>query len=265
MRVSAWHRSENGWHTPAEYEELATAIVKRLSLISSIDSIITCGSLEKGDVIQGWSDLDLIVLTTSSPSPGEVQEIGHAIASSKALLHCSIGVGLDIGSMGDLNRFYRIAGRPLMMTFEVARYGRLRHGLDRLAKIRTLPIPLREIDYERHILIGAEKHSWIRDYASRSNSDRVSWLFTCTKALLRILQCEIGPNMQERINTQTALIQFQESYPGHSHIHSLTAAVNVRSCWGHFARQASSSELESQIEDLQEAILSYPLRYSIQT
>jgi predicted nucleotidyltransferase len=258
MQIDVSHRSNLVIYDKAAYIELADGCVSALSDIRGVSSIVVCGSLAKGDLVPGWSDLDIIVFVSDDESDLRLlEEIKQAIESAQDNIH--IGIGLDIVYEDQFIRSHKLCGRPYMMTYEVAIYGQLRYGDNPLRNVLYDIDAEAKVNSERYQLIAAEVHSWRRAYVSQkyTEQNRINWLFTCAKALLRILQCETGPNLIAPINSSGALNRFIRDNPNHPAVSSFVASVDIRRDWSQFYEDGSN--IEQLSHTLAKTLNSYPL------
>jgi predicted nucleotidyltransferase len=61
VRVDPPKRCLTKLYSVEEYKGLAERCVQEVSRLGLVKSIVLCGSIVKGTVIPGWSDLDLII------------------------------------------------------------------------------------------------------------------------------------------------------------------------------------------------------------
>jgi|GEM_PF-6512782 len=62
MNIDVSHREKLERYKKEDYYELAESCINKIRNLSNVESIILCGSLAKGDIIPGWSDVDIIVI-----------------------------------------------------------------------------------------------------------------------------------------------------------------------------------------------------------
>jgi predicted nucleotidyltransferase len=258
VQVDISHRADLVIYDEKAYQALAERCVFELSRIPNVVSIVVCGSLAKGDLVPGWSDIDIIVFVDLDPSIVTILErIKRAIELAKGTI--AVGIGLDIVYESQFLDTHKLCGRPYMMTYEVAGYGQLRHGRDLFHGISYDGFARLAVDHERHQLIAAEVHSWRRAYVNRKpDQQEIAWLFTCAKALLRILQCETGPNLVVPISCRGSLERFIAANPRHLAVAAFSSCVDIRSRWFEYFH-SSTAELVALAAPLVVALNSYPL------
>jgi len=257
MLIDVSHRENIKIHTKDEYLNLYNKCVNYLKEINTISSIILCGSLAKNDIVEGWSDIDIVIFTSSAPDICFLQKFKSAMENAKEGF--CIPLGMDIVFDEEFKNSNRFSGRPLMMTYEVATYGILSYGKDYLSPLKYDNIAMNLVNIERKKLIAAEMHSWRRQYIN--NTYNISnTFFNTTKALLRILQTEVGPNLELPINNQRNLERFKIKYGNHPSVETLEKAVFIRKNWQHYV--SNPTEMEVEIETLSEALTTYPVFYA---
>jgi hypothetical protein len=228
MRVDASHRQSEDESTAIDYWSAVDQLVADLSSIEAVVSIVLCGSLAKLDLVPGWSDIDLLLFL--GPSGAQLHSLNQV---SERVRSVSLPLGLDIVSYKEFSRTKQLGGRPYMMTYEVAHYGRLLYGpwpfdavgYDEAARLR--------VEHERPLLMRAELHSWRRGWCRRDEPERdsVLWLFETTKVLLRLLQITTGPNLSAHMGARASLELLRTMHPYHSLIAQFERAVAIRANW----------------------------------
>lgn len=216
-----------------DYWEAVDVIVGALKRVDEVASILLCGSLAKGDVVPGWSDIDLVVFL--GPGGGDLAVL-TAIADHVQSAHADtpIRIGLDLVRYDEFQRSAQLGGRPLMMTYEVAHYGRLLHGEWPFGGLTFTPDAQARVERERAPLVRAELHSWRQRWCWRSHQSRAQpdWLFETTKILLRILQVLTGPNLDESpIGIRVSLDRLRTLHPDHPLLLAMERAVEIRASW----------------------------------
>jgi predicted nucleotidyltransferase len=257
MQVDTSHRNQLRIYSKKNYENIARKCVLNLSTISEVSSIVICGSLAKDDIIPGWSDIDIIVFLSGERS--ETQVLSHiqaAINSTKGARR--VGIGLDIVYEAEFVHSHKLCGRPYMMTYEVAVYGELAFGKDLFKDVVYDDEAIKKVNTERYLLIAAEVHSWRRAYITQNRLEinKTTWLFTCAKALLRILQCETGPNLIRPINCAGSLERLIELRPSHPAIPALIKAAEVRNNWSSYIKERNN---DAAVELFTTALNAYPI------
>lgn len=258
MQIDTSHRSELVIYGESEYYELTDRCVSELSLLPQISSIVVCGSLAKGDLVPGWSDIDIIVFVSCPTNEvGVLDYIKFSIDRARQGL--LIGIGLDIVYEDQFLESKKLCGRPYMMTYEVAGYGQIRYGKNPFSNIRYDAMGMNRVANEKYQLIAAEIHSWRRAYINHVDTKQsaVGWLFTCAKALLRILQCETGPNLVPPISSKGSLDRFIAACPNHPAIPAFKMSVNVRQGWADYYSPSSGADGIAAL--LSEALNTYPV------
>src|SRR5690349_9105924 len=122
MRISTDHRATTHLVPVGDYRRAADHFVALAIEADVFDSVIVCGSLVKDDVVPGWSDLDLVCIAKDRISKRETLRATAKIYEFLTNTY-HIGIGLDLAWRNEVDHSYRIGGRPLAMTYEVAQYG----------------------------------------------------------------------------------------------------------------------------------------------
>ncbi len=259
VQIDISHRACLQYHEVSDYRTLADDCIELLSKIGSISSVIVCGSLAKHDIVPGWSDIDLIVFVSGSCEETHVlDQIWEAIHHAKG--EKRIGIGIDIVYEDEFLRSHKFCGRPYMMTYEVAFYGERAHGGDPLRSIIYDDEARQRVEFERPLLIAAEVNNWRRAYIARqyhSGFPDVIWTFNCAKALLRLLQCETGPNLSLPINCASSLQNIQGLFPDHPALGAFVEAVELRRKWPEY--QEDSHTLRTLLPFFSTVLNSYLL------
>jgi predicted nucleotidyltransferase len=128
VRVDTTHRKEDRSLTTNDFIVSANYLVKSFSELSSVESLVLCGSLAKGDLVPGWSDIDFIVFCHDAAITLDFMEKASEILLDPTCKR--IGIGIDFCETADFRKRMKIGGRPYMMTFEVAQYGQRKWGPD---------------------------------------------------------------------------------------------------------------------------------------
>lgn len=256
MHIDTSHRGGLVAYDESAYHAFADEYVSGLSKIQNVKSVVICGSLAKNDLVPGWSDIDIIIFISSDTKNLVVlEEIKRAIKRSKGKI--TVGLGLDIVYEDQFLSTHKLCGRPYMMTYEVAGYGQLRYGTDLFKGITYNEDAKARVDNERYQLIAAEVHNWRREFV-RHRKREISWLFTCAKALLRILQCETGPNLTPPIGCADSLRRFVITNPKHPATAAFVSSVEIRQRWSQFLE--NRTEIDATLTILEQTLNSYPIR-----
>ena len=232
MLISPSHRDQTRWYPATAYVELANQIADALSATRVVSSVVACGSLVKGDIIPGWSDLDLIVFLEPDTDPLVALESAR-ISILRARGDIEIGIGFDVVGHDDfLQSKGRIGGRPLAMSYEVARYGRALMGVNPFHSV-DLEIPdAEQIGRERVANVRAELHNWRRDYLEGSYTNATPRaLAHATKTLLKLLKHETAPDPAPPFTYEAALSYLRVDAATHSADEAFAAAVRTRRDW----------------------------------
>jgi hypothetical protein len=220
--------------------------------------VLVCGSVAKGDVVPGWSDLDLLVFYSSSPEPRRMFE---AMRTALMPVHeqYPIGLGLDIVALEDFHATHRLGGRPLAMTFEVAQYAMLSFGQNPLEGLVPTLADLEVMHLERSMGIAIEIHNWRRRAVSPHHEMTVAHTATSIiKTLLRILKFDSNPHFVPPFTYQAALDTIARlGLRSSSEFDAYRAAVEIRRDWSQWA---DNPDLASAANYLQNAIAAFPLR-----
>ena len=257
MQVNVSHRSNLVMYPKHVYEDVAARCVHEVSNVAEVTSVVICGSLAKDDIVPGWSDIDIIVIVDADPRQVDVlYRIAKAIQT--AVGGVQIGIGLDLVYQEQFITTHKFCGRPYMMTYEVAAYGNVAYGANLMQSIAYDTTAQTRVNHERGLLIAAEVHSWRRLYAvSVQNQDQVPFLFASAKALLRLLQCETGPNLIPPINTQRTLQRLQQDKCDHPSLEAFSIAVDIRRNWPTYL--SGETRVPTIIAQLVGALNAYPL------
>jgi predicted nucleotidyltransferase len=241
MLIDTSHRAGAVVGDEATYWRFADRLVKRLAEISCIESIVLCGSLAKGDVVPGWSDIDLLVfLSDRGAAVSQLDEVADSVLDASSTF--DLPLGLDIVPMSDFVRTHQLGGRPLMMTYEVAHYGVRLFGTWPFDQVEFGNNESTRIEADRPLLMRAELHSWRRGYCSRTRDQRrqTTWIFETAKVALRLLQCATGPNFLPRLGSRPVLNKLAAEQPGHELLRVFETAVETRERWSDVSWHASS-------------------------
>jgi predicted nucleotidyltransferase len=257
LRVDTSHR---GYFTPqdeAGYNATAARCVREFSVVNGVVSVVLCGSLAKGDLIPGWSDVDIIVFVDQLRwTSGCLSSISDALR--RAVGDTKVGIGLDVVEYEPFRRTEKLCGRPYMMTYEVAGYGIVQYGLNAFDGMRFDGRAQQCVDAERPLLIASELDNWRRTYLRLGADDRhsVAWLFECAKSLLRLLQCETGPNLVAPMSCAGSLTRLEQVRPEHPAIPAFREAVAIRHDWDSLV---STSIVVNRFRTLEKALIEYPV------
>ena len=256
MIVDISHRKITNIHSKADYETLYQSFVENVRTIETVSSIILCGSLAKNDIVEGWSDIDIIVFCSQTIDSMFLNKFKNAVDLSKKGFE--IGLGIDLVNEKEFFKSKRFGGRPLAMTYEVAAYGKISYGINFLSDINYDSQASNYINFERKTLVFAEIHSWRRQYLM-TNDNLHQLFFNTTKSLLRILQSEVGPVLELPINSQNNLNRFRKLYPDHPSIDAIEKAVYIRKHWIDFMKD--DNLIDKELVFLIEAVTTYPVLY----
>ena len=231
MNIDVSHRGKLERYKKEDYYELAESCVNKIRNLSNVESIILCGSLAKGDIIPGWSDVDIIVILKDRVG-GTKDLINTKEALSAVSSNYNIGIGLDIVYKEEFVRTRKFNGRPLAMTFEVSKYGITKYGKDFLKDIEYNDYYKNLVDIERKSLLASEIHSWRRNFVFKKDElGSLRFLFYTCKSLLRILQIETGPNFSKPINCFNSLQKYKSLNKPEECILIMENAVEIRKNW----------------------------------
>jgi predicted nucleotidyltransferase len=231
MNIDVSHRANLFLHLISDYYEYADKCIEVIQENENVCSIVLCGSLAKSDVVPGWSDIDLIVLLNERT--GGVSDLSDIrVRLSEISKDYVIGVGIDLVYKEEFRKTTKLAGRPYMMTFEVASYGITKYGENFLEAISYSPDYSELVEIERKFLLASELHSWRRNFVfGKYDVGSIDFLFNVCKCLLRILQIETGPNLIAPINSESNLAKYKD-IKGESEYYSvLEIALSVRKEW----------------------------------
>lgn len=249
MRISTDHRALTKVYDAATYRELATLVGKAFAK-SSVTSVVLCGSTAKDDLVPGWSDLDIVVVSgCEHTTVAEMNVARDAIEAAWAF--AEIGVGIDLSGIRGLRQEGRIGGRPLAMTYEVAQYGKILFGTDAL---NQLPPPLEvrsaQIAIESWPLILAELHNWQRTYCHTHGESQSNGLYAATiKVWLKVLKHLVEPDTRLPFTHQSYLDVFSEKNTDLSALRKvLGLAVACRA--GYATEDRSSAAWRDKLEIL---------------
>ena len=197
MRISADHRTRTKVYDPASYQRLADAFVESLQACGVVRSLVICGSVVKDDVVPGWSDLDLVVIMRSPDGETAAVDLGVlASAMRRARGDIEIGVGADVVLPEELEPEGRLGGRPLAMSYEVSRYGRVAFGPSPFDVLPPLAAGRARVLAERPLLVRAEIHNWRRARIAAGDARATSptWGALTVKTMLKLLKHVVEPD-----------------------------------------------------------------------
>ena len=257
MPVDWTHRAITREYPPSVYRSLASDCARALEATGLVDALVVCGSVAKMDVVQGWSDLDLVAFCNQTDRLRRLDAVAHAL--SEASRDIRIGIGVDVVFLDQFRRTYRLGGRPIAMTHEVAEYGLLEFGESPWLGIP--PRNLTRIAQEAAIARAEEVHNWRRAYiVSRREGvlagDR-DWLARCTKTLLKLLKYESDDLPGPPYTYGASLDRLVATRPHHVSLPSFRKAVETRARW---MEVAGNADLASQtVQEFEATLAAYPL------
>jgi predicted nucleotidyltransferase len=229
MIVEPSHRAETISYPKETYQQLADRIVSNVSKIPTVISIVVCGSLIKDTLIPGWSDLDFVIfLERSDDNIKQLDALRGALNEAKG--DVLIGIGVDLVYQDTFENGFRLGGRPLAMTFEVAGYGKTLFGPNPFSQLLINDQIKQLIEYDRKQAIRAELHNWRRSLLVAKSAD-IHWLARCTKTVLKILKHETDPNLLGPYTYDAAfLLAIDRGLPAEK-LELFSAAVKYRLQW----------------------------------
>ncbi len=228
MLIDADHRGETNIYPVETYINLKNRCSEELSRIPNVHSIVMCGSVVKGSLVPGWSDLDIVLIMNGyNLNLSDLEKIKKAIELAKNFIN--IGIGLDVVGYSQFIRDNKFGGRPLAMTIEVAAYGEVVFGKSPFVNDLSPNQFTERLIQEKRIGILAEIHNWRRSYLLRKKDIDYSFLAYTVKTLLKILTFEAGPKTKAPFTYEGALeIIRQVGYPELNHF---IQAVTTRANW----------------------------------
>jgi predicted nucleotidyltransferase len=232
MRITTNHRAHTERCEPEAYRAAAVAAAQVLQ--GRVADVVLCGSTVKDDIVPGWSDLDIVVVTRGEYVTSEELERTRA-AIEAAHRVARIGIGIDLAGQRGLRAEGRIGGRPLAMTYEVGRYGEALVGENRLLALAPSVAALRArigIDAWPHIL--AELHNWHRYYCDASaGMDSATLYATSIKTWLKVLKHLVEPDTVPPFTHVSYLSVFAERNKDLGELANLlSTAVEARAAFG---------------------------------
>ncbi len=243
--VDFGHRCEISWASKAQYRDFADELVSATAGESGVRSIVICGSLAKGTLVPGWSDIDIIYFFEGSESPAvSYRGIGRTL--KRLQTKSQIPVGVDIVSAQNFVNDYRIGGRPLAMTFEVAGSGQTVFGDDLLSQIQFKHQHIAMVKSETDRLIAAELHNWRRWYISDADgSDEAMALARNTKTLLKLVKYHTDPNLEKPFSYEQSVEQLLD-LADLKQFHSVyKLAAETRADWPNLKNQVNEMKLRN--------------------
>lgn len=228
MRVSTDHRALTQRYEPTVYRETASIVASRLG-DAGVSSVILCGSTVKDDIVPGWSDLDVVVISSENwVTTAELDAAREAIEAASS--HAQIGVGIDLGGRHLLTTEGRIGGRPRAMTYEVARYGEALVGGNDLLLAPPLADLAAELRVESWSGALAELHNIHRYYCTTRDDEAL--LRESVKSWLKILKHLVEPNTQPPFTHASYLGSLREGHLPDQLDEMLTLSVESRARYG---------------------------------
>lgn len=192
-----------------------------------VSSVVLCGSTAKNDIVPGWSDLDIIIVSVSEwPNRDLLVHVRDVL--SRATAQAPIGVGIDVAGRALLRSRGRIGGRPLAMTYEVAQYGEILFGETPFDSIPPLESVRREIIQDAWSLTLAELHNWQRYYCTRASDQPTDTLANSIKTCLKLLKHAVEPDTVLPFTHESYLEAFEEKSAGADVAELFRTAVRSR-------------------------------------
>lgn len=259
MELDASHRGSTAVCSLDDYERFAADCALELQLLKGVHCVLIAGSVAKGDVVSGWSDLDIVVFYTAHPDPRFLfSEIRGALQPLRE--RYAIGLGIDIVSLEDFRATKRLGGRPLAMTFELAQYAISMFGPNPVSGSVPESADLDIIRLERTLGIAVEIHNWRRravssppNVASHTDTAKLA-----IKSWLRILKYDSNLYAKRPYTYQAALDSVKQYGAGDdATLNAYCRAVEMRRQW---LQWAGNPNLASAVTLLEDALAKYPLR-----
>ena len=258
MRVDTSHRNEDPTLSENDFWSATEYLVREFSALPGVLSLVLCGSLAKGDAIPGWSDIDFIVFADKGVIDLKFLQTASDILSVPVCRR--IGIGIDFCDLNEFRQTLKIGGRPYMMTFEVGVYGHRKWGIDPWKGIGYGEREKSLVEFERRLLIASELHNWQRALAAldfhHENAIRDAG-FLSAKALLRLLQLETGPNLEQPITAAGSFERLSRNRQDHPALPAFSCALAFRRA-PHKAR--TGDELSHLLRFFALALNGYPIR-----
>ena len=250
--VDFGHRDHTASVKLEDYQQLHDRIIEKTSRVKGVCSLVSCGSLIKGTLVPGWSDLDIIIFYCSPPNQWLLLNQVSGVLSDLSTLY-TIGVGIDFVSFEGFRRTLRIGGRPLAMSREVAGYGKLCFGPNPFDELVWSNEYLQMARSEALSACRATIHNWRRHVIARRKTDEPARnpLYDA-KVGLKILKYESDPNTGPSYTYDAALRNVQ--LLGQTDRFSpelFEACVRTRKAWAHVVQNRDQlMELGIQIPKL---------------
>ena len=255
--IDASHRDLTGDYPARVYDDLAVRCVELLLALPYIPSVAVCGSVAKADVVSCWSDLDLVVFVSGQKDHFVcLKTIREAI--NRAREGTKIAIGADIVYTQEFQKTYKLCGRPIYVSYDIAAYARI-YGSHNFFQL-LLPVEQfrEQIVVERSIVTGAEIHNWRRVMVSdtpQSLGVRL-WAARCIKTLLKLLQYETGPLNLAPFTYYVSLEKLRKFEPNHPALAAFSEAVEARSNWPQIIQK--NTELKQVLATVTSALAEYP-------
>lgn len=255
--IDASHRDLTGDYPARVYDDLAVRCVELLLALPYIPSVAVCGSVAKSDVVSRWSDLDLVIFVSSRNNHFLCLKAIREVIS-RAREGTKIAIGADIVYIQEFQKTYKLCGRPIYVSYDIAAYARV-YGPDNFFKLLPPMEQFREqIVIERSIATGAEIHNWRRIVVSDTPQSLgiCLWTARCIKTLLKLLQYETGPLNLAPFTYYMSLEKLKKSAPYHPALIAFSEAVDARSNWPQIIQQ--DAELKQILAAITSALAEYP-------
>lgn len=255
--IDASHRDLTGDYPARVYDDLAVRCVELLLALPYIPSVAVCGSVAKSDVVSRWSDLDLVIFVSGRNNHFLCLKAIREVIS-RARGGTKIAIGADIVYIQEFQKTYKLCGRPIYVSYDIAAYARI-YGSQNFFQLLPPVEQFREqIVAERLIVTGAEIHNWRRIMVSdtpQSLGVRL-WAARCIKTLLKLLQYETGPLNLAPFTYYASLEKLRKFSPNHPALTAFSEAVKARSNWPHVIQK--DAELKQILATVISALAEYP-------
>jgi predicted nucleotidyltransferase len=151
-------------------QDLSGILTRKLS--GDLHSIILCGSVAKHSVTPGWSDIDLIIVTSDHLEPRIYDEIRDC--TQRIIRSYNVGIGVDVLSVNELRELFRgipkILGKPIKMAYDLRRYSQVLYGEDLFVGLPRLNFNLMFL--EEYFNILSLSHNFRRQCCEAATSQR---------------------------------------------------------------------------------------------
>jgi len=257
MQVDLGHRHVSDDLSLEDYDDAVGYIFLETQALDFVETAILAGSYVKRDIVAGWSDLDLIFLTRDKHLQlHQTRALSNFLRGHPLLPR--IGVGLNVVGSDQFKRTRKFGGSPYMMTREVSVYGQVYFGRSPFDNLAFDPSLSELIEVERPLLIASALHNWrrtfFRDLATQSP---VHCAQLAAKALLVLLQLEVGPATSLPINTRESLLRLVRDNPAHPAIPAIEIAIEIRANWLSYR---DSPRALTDLETMAHSLERYPLK-----